>query len=109
MSWERRELLRVLTGLLAALGLPADVVRADHGEDQRDLDRIQGPPDLASVGGKYRTLLRILFCPQDLQSYQRFSDWGPWTGTEWHNHKNLPPGHWVYVYPHWYIWRDRVR
>ena len=40
------------------------------------------------------------------RSSERFHDFGFWGGTEWRNHKGLPPGHWVYVYPHWYIWRD---
>ena len=63
-------------------------------------------PPQAHVWGKYRTLLRKLSVPEDVEQFSRFHDWGPWTGTEWRNHKGLPPGHWVYVYPHWYIWRD---
>jgi hypothetical protein len=63
-------------------------------------------PPRAHVWGKYRTLLRKLTVPEDVEQFARFHDWGPWTGTEWRNHKGLPPGHWVYVYPHWYIWRD---
>jgi hypothetical protein len=109
MNSARRVLLRGLAGLLLVLGWPAGMLWADRGEGQTGLDRVQGPPEQADAGGKYRTLLRVLHCPQDLASYTRFTDWGPWTGTEWHDHKNLPPGHWVYVYPHWYIWRDKVR
>ena len=25
---------------------------------------------------------------------------------EWAGYKGLPKGHWVYVYPHWYIWEE---
>ena len=63
-------------------------------------------PEEASVHGKYRTLLRRIHCPEDLPAYHRFTDYGMYTGTSWHNHTNLPPGYWVYVYPDWYIWRD---
>ena len=66
-------------------------------------------PPQAHVWGKYRTLLRKLTIPEDVETYARFHDFGLWNGTEWRNHKGLPPGHWVYVYPHWYIWRDCVR
>jgi hypothetical protein len=64
-----------------------------------------GPPQ-AHVWGKYRTLLRKLNIPEDAEQFTRFHDFGFWNGTEWRSHKGLPPGHWVYVYPHWYIWRD---
>ena len=61
---------------------------------------------LASVHGKYRTLLRRIHCPEDRPAYHDFNDYGLYTGTSWHNYTNLPPGYWVYVYPDWYIWRD---
>ena len=38
-----------------------------------------------------------------------FSDFGHWTGTQHAGHQNLPAGHWVYVYPKWYIWRNKVK
>ena len=63
-------------------------------------------PPQAHVWGKYGTLLRKLTIPEDAEQYTRFHDYGHWPGTEWRNHKGLPAGHWVYVYPHWYIWRD---
>jgi hypothetical protein len=63
-------------------------------------------PARAHVWGKYRTLLRKIAVPEDLEQFTRFHDFGMWGGTEWRNHKGLPPGNWVYVYPHWYIWRD---
>jgi len=37
------------------------------------------------------------------------ADWGYWTGTQHAGFQNLPSGHWVYVYPKWYIWRNKVK
>jgi len=67
---------------------------------------VEEPAAEASVHGKYHVLLRRISCPEDFPAYGRFRDYGPYAGTEWHGHKNLPAGHWVYVYPDWYIWRD---
>ncbi len=63
----------------------------------------------ASVNGKYRNLLRVISVPHDRASYGDFSDWGYYTGSEWQGHKNLPAGHWVYVYPRWYIWGEMAK
>jgi hypothetical protein len=63
----------------------------------------------ASVKGKYRNLLRVISVPQDKENYTEFREWGYYTGTEYYNHKNLPAGHWVYVYPRWYIWGDKAK
>jgi hypothetical protein len=41
--------------------------------------------------------------PEDQASYGEFCDWGHWSGTSWRGHTDLPPGYWVYVAPHWYI------
>jgi hypothetical protein len=67
------------------------------------------PLTLASVKGKYRNLLRAISVPQDRQSYTDFREWGYYTGTEYYGYKNLPAGHWVYVYPRWYIWGEKVK
>lgn len=60
----------------------------------------------AAVEGKYRMLLQQIHVPNDAENYSEFRDWGPWTGTSYATFENLPPGHWVYVQPFWYIWRD---
>jgi hypothetical protein len=67
------------------------------------------PLSKASVNGKYRILLRTIAVPQDKQTYTEFKEWGYYTGTEYFGYKNLPAGHWVYVYPRWYIWGDKVK
>jgi hypothetical protein len=63
-------------------------------------------PAKASVGGKYRKLLRRIKVEQDKNGYGKFSDYGHYTGTSYAGYDNLPVGYWVYVYPHWYIWGE---
>jgi Ca-activated chloride channel family protein len=62
----------------------------------------------ATVDGKYRRLLKKIEVREDLQRYGAFNDFGFWDqATEYKGHSGLLPGHWVYVYPHWYIWAER--
>jgi len=61
----------------------------------------------ASVNGRYRVLLRKIEVPDDWRSYGAFCDWGFWKGTSYAGADDLPPGHWVYVHPHWYVWQER--
>ncbi len=60
----------------------------------------------ATVRGKYKRLLKTIPVPGDAQVYGPFSDYGLWTSTAYAGHDKLPEGHWVYVYPNWYIWGD---
>jgi len=64
-------------------------------------------PAKAHVEGKYQKLLRRIRVPRDKQSYSDFSDYGHYDGNEWAGYTDLPPGYWVYVYPHWYIWGEQ--
>jgi hypothetical protein len=59
--------------------------------------------------GKYEMLLRQIKVPNDFDKYQNFRDLGARTVSEYAGFKELPSGHWVYVYPYWYIWRDLSR
>jgi hypothetical protein len=60
----------------------------------------------ASVAGKYRHLLHVIHAPADRGVYTGHKDFGFWTGHTYAGQENLKPGHWVYVYPRWFIWRD---
>ncbi|MHC4876284.1 MAG: YfbK domain-containing protein [Planctomycetota bacterium] len=61
----------------------------------------------ASVDGKYRRLLKKIEVRDDASQYGAFHDYGYWDqSTEYKGHADLLPGHWVYVYPHWYIWGE---
>jgi hypothetical protein len=70
--------------------------------------RLEEAPGLPSVRGKYRVLLRKIHVPQDEQGYGKFTDFGKYPACSWAGYNDLPEGYWVYVYPHWYIWRDCV-
>jgi hypothetical protein len=98
-------------GLSVAL---AAVAAASDDYDGRMLPdpnraRVEEPPQLPSVYGKYRVLLRKIHVPQDTNAYGKFTDYGMYTGNAWAGFNDLPPGYWVYVYPNWYIWRDCVK
>jgi hypothetical protein len=60
----------------------------------------------ARVSGKYEMLLRQIKVPADAAQYADFRDLGPREVTNYAGFSDLPKGHWVYVYPYWYIWRD---
>ena len=61
----------------------------------------------ASVGGKYSGLLHVVRAEDDFDSYGTFKDTGYWSGTAYAGHQNLNPGHWVYVFPNWYVWKSK--
>jgi hypothetical protein len=75
------------------------------------------PPELepaeaaakATHGGKYRTLLTKVHARFDYLVYGAFSDYGYSKTPEYHGQTGLPEGYWVYVYPWWYIFKDRDR
>jgi len=75
-------------------------------------DTAQKPPALeealvkARVDGKYQMLLRQFKAPDDEKEHGAFKDLGPQARSEYRGQTNLPSGHWVYVAPYWYIWRD---
>jgi hypothetical protein len=100
----------VIAGLALLVVLGACSVAAGHDRDESGPDpanpRVESPVERASVGGKYRKLLREIKVPQDFATYRYFSDYGHYEGTEWAGYTNLPPGYWVYVYPNWYIWGE---
>ena len=60
----------------------------------------------ASLEGKYRHLLHVIHAPADHGTYTGHKDFGFWNGNTYASRENLKPGHWVYVYPRWFIWRD---
>ncbi|MFQ3592121.1 MAG: hypothetical protein SNJ82_02900 [Gemmataceae bacterium] len=62
--------------------------------------------DKASVKGKYRQLLRVIHVPGDQAGYTDYRDYGFWSGNAYAGYVDLPSGHWVYMHPHWYIWKE---
>jgi hypothetical protein len=64
-------------------------------------------PAKATVGGNYSELLRKIEVPRDKQAYGDFFEGGHFPALpEYAGHHDLPAGHWVYVAPHWYIWKE---
>jgi len=64
--------------------------------------------DKARAGGKYAHLLRIIRVEEDVKDHGRFHDWGRWDGGTYKGHEGLPPGYWVYVHPHWFLWAQKL-
>jgi len=61
----------------------------------------------AAVNGKYHHLLAVISVPQDEATYTAFADYGQSSTTSWGGYSGLPPAYWVYVAPHWYLWKDQ--
>ncbi|HEY9841505.1 MAG: hypothetical protein ACAI44_15950 [Candidatus Sericytochromatia bacterium] len=64
-------------------------------------------PDKATVGGKYKDLLKTISCPAERKSEEaehgKFYEEGFVDEVEYCG-KDMPAGYWVYVSPNWYIW-----
>ncbi len=60
----------------------------------------------ASLDGKYHHLLHVVYAPGDRTPYTDFNDFGHWPGTSYLGQTELNQGHWVYLHPRWFVWRD---
>jgi hypothetical protein len=106
----RKRWFGLTAALFAALvllpgGLPLEAVPVGPDKAPKALS-LEEALFKARVGGKYVMLLRQIKVANDHHRYKQFKDLGPRTVTEYAGFKDLPAGHWVYVYPYWYIWRD---
>lgn len=63
-------------------------------------------PTSVTPRARYKTLLRKIDVPRDQQTYGDFYDYGYYTGTSYMEHTDLPVGYWVYVAPHWLIYKE---
>ena len=61
----------------------------------------------AKVGGKYYNLLKVIRVDSDRNSFGTFYDWGYRTNSSYSGYTGLPKGYWVYVYPNWFIWKNK--
>src|SRR5262245_28507420 len=104
----RRTRLVLCAGALALVGLSG----ASNGDSPRattspaQATSQEDSLKKARVDGKYRMLLRQIKVDKDVDTYQQFKDLGYRELPEYAGFKDLPAGHWVYVAPYWYIWRD---
>src|SRR5262249_5060505 len=94
-------------GLLILLILPA------RSPGDSDKAKNQAPPQplpleealvKARVNGKYEMLLRQIKVAADFNQHTDFHDLGSQNQANYAGFTDLPSGHWVYVYPYWYIW-----
>ena len=90
--------------LLLAIGCAGMIAQAQE-EAHMPLDAALKK---ARVDGKYRMLLRQIRVESDLKTFGVFHDFGLNAQSSCAGHEDLPKGYWVYVYPYWYIWRDRA-
>jgi hypothetical protein len=67
---------------------------------------LQESLEKARVDGKYAMLLQQIKVEKDAEKYGAFRDVGRRATMDYAGITGLPAGHWVYVYPYWYIWRD---
>lgn len=103
--------LAVLGLVLAVLGVQA----GQEGDKPKDKDApaqmMAGLEDAlkkARVDGKYAMLVRQIRVTKDQDKYKDVTDLGFREAMgEYEGHRDLPRGHWVYVAPYWYIWRER--
>ncbi len=69
-------------------------------------------PPKASKGRKYTysNLLQVIKCPEDRKNYEMFYEYGLHEQNNIYcGQKRTAPGYWMYVYPNWYIWKDRKK
>src|SRR5438874_11359951 len=90
----------LLTGVVAVLFTVGAAPRQTERQAAPEMEALKK----ATVNGKYTDLLAVIRMPNDKTTYGEFNDYGPYSGTAWGPYMGLPPGNWVYVYPHWYIW-----
>ena len=64
--------------------------------------------EAATVDGKYTDQLRRIEVRFDFLESGTFQDYGRWAAKQYRGYTELPSGYWVYVYPHWYIFGERV-
>jgi len=91
-----------LAGLFALLVLAG----AAFGQQRVRPARLEESLRKATINGKYEMLLRQIKVEKDAEQYQDVHDLGSQDRREYAGHADLPRGHWVYVAPYWYIWRD---
>lgn len=95
-------------GVIAAITIVAGFLGAGVIGQEASHSPLDQALRKARVGGKYRMLLRQIRVESDVRQFGLFHDFGINTQTTCDDYVDLPRGHWVYVYPHWYIWRDRT-
>lgn len=90
---------------LAGLGAVLAWVGGSPAQKAAPLLTLEDSLKKASAG-KYEMLLRQIKVEKDPNADSDFVDLGYQQRRGYAGHADLPSGHWVYVAPYWYIWRD---
>jgi hypothetical protein len=108
LPWKRVLALVAAAGLLALALVPGDLSaqKAEKEDKPRRALPLEEALKKARVDGKYAMLLRQIKVEDDAGTYGDFRDDGVRDMRQYAGYNDLPKGHWVYVYPYWYIWRD---
>jgi hypothetical protein len=62
-----------------------------------------------SVGGKYTDLITKFECAKDQAQYGSYNDYGKEKAYNQYCGAKAPAGYWVYVAPHWYVWKNKAQ
>jgi len=100
-------LQRTLLATSLLLACACTLTAADTRAPDKEEDLVKALKK-ARVNGKYQMLLHQFKLADDQKTVGDFKDVGYQRKAEYKGVKNLPGGHWVYVAPYWYIWRDEV-
>jgi hypothetical protein len=106
----------ILCGILAGISAQPELKKEEDSKkpDATKMAAMMKPLPLdealkkARVNNKYGMLLRQIKVPKDAEVHKDFADLGSRDRTEYAGFTELPKGHWVYVYPYWYIFRDQT-
>jgi hypothetical protein len=102
MRWDRQN-----RGLVLGSVLVAAMAAGGQGQEARPTALpLEEALAKARCQGKYAMLLRQFKAEADAAQYGAFKDLGLRDVKEHQGQTDLPKGHWVYVYPYWYVWRD---
>lgn len=113
-----------LLTLLALLTIQPDLYSKkvkDKNKNERKAYEYKGNRELPfkkriTAEGRYQHLLKKIkvkrdaqdICNQLLYMENGYHDHGFFPAQDsYYNHKKIPAGFWVYVYPYWYIWGDQ--
>lgn len=97
----------MLRSLLALVGLGAVLAWTGGSPAQKAAPLLTPEDSLKKASaGKYIMLLRQIKVEKDPTVDGDLVDLGYQQRREHAGHADLPNGHWVYVAPYWYIWRD---
>lgn len=94
--------------LLFATGLMLGTALTTRAQESEGVD-FETALKKAGINNKYKMLLyQFKASAEDQKNYPPVRDFGRRDLREYGDLRNLRSGYWVYVRPHWYVWRDQT-